>query len=549
MTMFTPGIPTVSEEMAGRSAVLRLVPTWKGNLLIFGLLIFMVLAYFFWQARQAQETFLSHARLNSRLLAAAIERNARSAVMSQDVVEKIMQTFLGNSARFVDYLDAVEPFSAAELAAFSAEAGLAGIQIASRDGILTEGPPRWLSDVSISCNTPAPSIRHLAEDHLYIQTWKRTGDTGCIVVGIPAARIEKLQEQIGLPRLLASLSGLAGVHYVRLQENPAEGASGNAPGPDVRLMETPQRQVAETRLVMDRQVLLVGLDAAPFYRRIRLLWREFFIFSAILAGFGIFFSWLLYRFQNAHVAQVRSLDGKLARQREDAALGRAAASITHEIRNPLNAINMGLQRLAMEAPDLTDEQQGLIRSMLAAVQRTDGIIGDLKRFASPPVPRMEAVSLADSADTLLTLYGHQCEQRGIELRIEKTSDRLVAADPQMIAEVVENLVKNAVEAQPDGGEIKIVVGGDGNEVFLSVENPGQLPDPDHPERILEPYFTTKTRGTGLGLAIAVRIIRAHGGRITVLVPVAGRLRITVHLPQYVPASEGAWRSMSTGENR
>ncbi|MBI9087331.1 MAG: HAMP domain-containing histidine kinase [Desulfobacterales bacterium] len=518
--------------------MLRLVPTWKGNLLIFGLLIFVVLAYFFWQARQAQETFLNHARLNSRLLAAAIERNARSAVMSQDVVEKIMQTFLGNSARFVDYLDAVEPFSAAELAAFSAEAGLAGIRIVSRDGSLTEGPPRWVPEVLISCKTPVQSLQHLVDDHLYVLTWKRTGDTGCIVVGIPAARIEKLQEQIGLPRLLASLSGLAGVHYVRLEANQ-QGAAGSIQGPDVRLIDAERRQVAETRLAMDRRILVVGLDAAPFYQRIRLLWREFFIFSAILAGFGILFSWLLYRFQNAHVAQVRSLDGKLARQREDAALGRAAASITHEIRNPLNAINMGLQRLAMEAPDLTDGQQGLIRSMLAAVQRTDGIVGDLKRFASSPVPRFETVSLADSAKNILALYRHQCEQRGIALRIEKTSDRLAAADTQMIDEVVENLIKNAVEAQPEGGEIEIVVGRDASGVFLSVENPGRLPDPDHPEGILEPYFTTKTRGTGLGLAIAGRIIRAHGGRIAVVVPAPDRLRITVHLPEHVPAQKSA----------
>lgn len=548
MTRGLPGRLTVSDGPSGSSAVLRLVPTWKGNLLIFGLLIFMVLAYFFWQARQAQETFLNHARLNSRLLAAAIERNARSAVMSQDVVEKIMQTFLGNSARFVDYLDAVEPFSAAELAAFSAEAGLAGIRIVARDGTLTEGPPGWLPEALVSCKSPVQSLQHLAREHLYVLSWKRIGDIGCIVVGIPAARIEKLQEQIGLPRLLASLSGLAGVHSVRLETNPWGKADG-LPGPDVQFIDGDSRPVAETRLAMDRHILVVGLDAAPFYQRIRLLWREFFIFSAILAGFGILFSWLLYRFQNAHVAQVRSLDGKLARQREDAALGRAAASITHEIRNPLNAINMGLQRLAMEAPDLTDEQQGLIGSMLAAVQRTDGIIGDLKRFASPPVPRMETVSLAHAVEDILTLYRHPCEQRGIVLRIEKTSDGLVAADAQMIDEVVENLVKNAVEAQPEGGEVEIVVGQDPSGAFLSIENPGRLPDPDHPERILEPYFTTKTRGTGLGLAITARIVRAHGGRIAVGVPAPDRLRITVYLPETVPAPEGAVRPLSTGENR
>ena len=162
----------------------------------------------------------------------------------------------------------------------------------------------------------------------------------------------------------------------------------------------------------------MGLDAAPFYRRIGRLWREFVIFGAALAGFGVFFSWLLYRYQNAHMAQVRGLDRKLARQREDAALGRAAAAITHEIRNPLNAIQMGLQRLGLEAENLDEEQQGLIRSMLEAVRRTDGIVADLKRFASPFAPRKRSVVLAEILENILALYRPTCAERGISLEVE-----------------------------------------------------------------------------------------------------------------------------------
>jgi two-component system, NtrC family, sensor histidine kinase HydH len=530
-----------TQNPPGAPAMLRLVPTWKGNLLIFGILISMVLGYFFWQARQAQETFLDHARLNSRLLAAAIGRNARSAVMSQAVVETIMETFLGNSARFVDYLDAVEPFSGAELSAFAAEAGLAGIRIQAADGRVTEGPAQWLPPVSVACNAPTPSLRHLADDHLYILAWKRTGDTGCIVVGIPAARIEKLQEQIGLQRLLADLSGLAGIHYVRLDSPPGGDTGAVAATPDVLLIDTADGvKIVETRLAMDTGHLVVGLDAAPFYRRVQRLWREFLVFSAVLAGFGVFFSWLLYRFQNAYMDQVRSFDSKMARQREDASLGRAAASITHEIRNPLNAINMGLQRLAMESDDnLGEEQHDLIRSMLAAVQRTDGIVADLKRFANPLAPRLQSVDLGDLVADIITLYQHQCDRRGIRIGLERRSGQRVAADPEMLEEVVENLIKNAVEAQDNGGSVMAVITGDDRTVSLIVENPGHLPDPRHPERILAPYFTTKTRGTGLGLSIAGRIIAAHGGRIAVTIPRDGMLRITVTLPR---------RSLAAGDD-
>ncbi|MFH2219761.1 MAG: ATP-binding protein [Pseudomonadota bacterium] len=511
------------------SPFLRLVPTWKGNLFVFGFLIVMVLVYFYWQVQQAHRVFLYRVRQNSKMIADVIRLNAKGAVLSQNVVEEIIQTFLGNTARFVDYLDDVEPFSPEELAAFTAEAGLAGIRVVREGAEYTDGPPGWFSAENAVCRPEAPHLQHLSASHLYTLAWPREKTTGCIIVGITAGRIEKLQDQIGLPHLLTTLTALAGIEYVRIEtDNPV--APDPSSHPEVTLIEAPGSKIAETRLSVGKDILVVGLDARHFFERVKQLRYEFIIFSAILAFFGVFFSWLLYRFQAAYLKQVQNFERRFARQREDAVLGQSAASIAHEIGNPLNAISMGLQRLQIEADEMTEEHRNLVSGMLTAVKRTKGIITNIRRYAKPLVPRNQPVRLDTIVATILTLYTEQCKARRIETTCEIKYSSPVTGDPEMFEEVVENLIKNAIEAQPDGGYLRVTLERVGSDAVLVIENSGYTNSETEPERIMEPYYTTKTRGTGLGLSIANRIIRSHEGRLAVEVPSAGILRVAVYVP-------------------
>ncbi|OQX21947.1 MAG: hypothetical protein BWK80_31740 [Desulfobacteraceae bacterium IS3] len=512
---------------------MRLLPTWKGNLLVFGLLILIVLAYFFWQLQQAHETFLNHARQHAGMLAGVIELNARGALLSQSIIEEIMQTFLGNTARFVDYLDNVEPFASEELAAFAQEAGLAGIRIVRRGGDATEGPPGWFRcPGDFSCTANARSLQHLPADHLYFLTVPRSSEPGCIITGITAARIEKLHEQVSLSRLLNTLCGLAGITYVRIEPSHCKNSACNkfkaSRIPEVTLINTPEKKVAEARLPFREDVLVVALDATHFFVRIEQLRNEFFVFSAILAMLGIFFSWLLHRHQTAYLNRIRDFERELAREQEDAALGRAAAAITHEIRNPLNAISMGLQRLQIEADDLDEEYQNLVTTMLKAVQRTNSIVTNIRRYAGPLKPRRQAVRLNAVISHILSLYRQKCEEHAIEIRYEIRYEGTIEGDSELLEQVAENLIKNSIEAQPEGGYLHIIVDREGAEALFSVENRGLNLSEEEVGRIFEPYFTTKTRGTGLGLAIVRRIIRAHKGRVEADIPNAGVLRIKIY---------------------
>ncbi len=501
---------------------------WKANLIVIGTLILVVLAYFFWQLRYAEKIFNDHAGEHARMLAGIIRLNAASSVLSQEIVEEIMGTFLGNSARFVEYLDSIEPFSADELTAFAEESGLAGIRIVRNDSDVTEGPSGWFP-MGNTCQTENFNIRYLKNKNIYYLTLPGSIESTCITVGLAGKRIDKLKEQISLDHMLGMLSAQAGIRYVRIETGPlAHGKSGAAT--QVRIVDDNKDKVAEVIVPLGQDVLVAGLTATHFFKRVNQLRNEFIIFSIIIACLGVFSSWLLYRYQVSYVNHVRRFERRLAAEKEDAALGRASSTITHEIRNPLNAIGMGLQRLQIEADELDDEHRGLISNLLIAVKRTNSIITGLHRYASPLVPHPQKVNPDSVVNHILTLYRQPCINASITIHYKPEYHQTITADSDLLEEAVENLIKNAIEAQPNGGDIGIRLFQQGVDLVLSIENSGfDLPE-NEAEKILEPYFTTKTRGSGLGLSISARIIRAHGGWMKVLVPIPGRVRINLFLP-------------------
>jgi signal transduction histidine kinase len=430
---------------------------------------------------------------------------------------------LGNSAKFVDYLNTITPFSTAELTAFASEAGLAGISIAAATGQRVDGPQNWLPVLS-PCTATGLSIDRAT--HQYILSHPMTSETGCVVVGVEADKIETLLEQVTLTKLLDALTGLDPITSVRIEKNSPV----NKMNPEVHLTAVDGRAVAESRIQMGPDTLVVGLDARIYMRRVGALWREFAVFSSVLVGLGAFFSWLLYRYQQLYVTRVRDLDRELARQREDAALGLATASIAHEIRNPLNAISMGLQRLQIESETLAPDHAALIDALRQAVSRTDDIVTNLKRYATPISLNVEMIDLNRLIERVLALYQEPCRIQGIEMHFELLSTPPLPADGNYLTQAVENLIKNAVEAQPHGGFLRIRITLEADTILLIFENGGFKLPAETLEQIFEPYMTTKTRGTGLGLPIVKRIIEAHGGTIVARAHDPETLVFSIRLP-------------------
>ncbi len=498
---------------------------WKMNIAVIGVLLLVTWGYVYWQILQARRIFFAHVRDNAAMLAAVVRESANSAVLSQQIIEQIMKTYLGNSIRFVDYLDAIEPFHPNELTIFAQEAGLAGISIIGAQSPAV-GPLQWAGVHLFSCAQADGILHHTESDPLYYMGRPRASDVGgCIFVGLNAQPIQALEKQASLETMITGLSRINAIAYIRMQ------AASDMPSKQVHLVGVAGKQIAQTRISLGNKDLVVGMDARHFLSRADRLWQDFFVFSAMIALLGLFSLWLLHRFQQIHLKQIRKFERRLANQREDAALGRAAATIAHEIRNPLNAIGMGLQRLQIEADGLDDEHRSLVHAILQAVGRADGIVGNLRRYARPLAPTCQAVDLKKLIESLLALYAQAVADQGIRIDFSCPQAMLVTVDADLLTQALDNLIKNAIEAQPNGGDIRIRLHADAHWVHVKMENAGFDWKGNDPETILLPYVTTKTRGTGLGLAMVHKIVQAHGGELEIVLPTSDRIEMAIKLPK------------------
>ncbi|MBZ4195029.1 MAG: two-component sensor histidine kinase [Candidatus Contendobacter sp.] len=504
---------------------------WLGNLLAFGILCGLVLIGFSYQTRQAQQAFLDNAASHARLLADAVGLHARGAVLGSTLTDAMLISFLGSSARFVDYLDRVEPFRDTELAAFATEAGLAAIRIIRPEGS-NQGPPDWNPGELPDCGS-LNRLLPLNKVHALVFAAPRQNREGCIVVVMDSRAIEQLRDAIGLPKVLEAVAALPGVVRValtgELAESPLDPARPAVPIVSIRGIPGGGR-VVEARVSLASAELVVDLDAGPLTQTEQRLWRGFAGFAAILGLVGGLGTWLLYRYQQGHLEQLQAYEQRLSQQREEAALGQAAAAIAHELRNPLNAMAMGLQRLQMEADELSSEHRRLVAVVLEAVGRSNRSVSGLLDYARRYRPRLEPVALSQLVNDQLTLYAGSLQASGIQLRHDLALPDRVPGDPDLLRQVLDNLLKNALEAQPNGGylNIRLVPAADGVELTLT--NAGFTLPPEQAPRILEPWFSTKPGGAGLGLAISRRIITAHGGRLTVATPRPGELELRLFLP-------------------
>lgn len=211
-----------------------------------------------------------------------------------------------------------------------------------------------------------------------------------------------------------------------------------------------------------------------------------------------------------------------------AAIGQVAGGIAHELRNPLNVISTSVYYLlnARSAPPekLTEHLQRIRKQVGLA----DGVITALSNFARMPLPSMQpfdvAVLLQETLETCTLPSGVMLKWKVPEVMAQPLGD------PAQLRVVFSNLIRNAHDAMPDGGQLTITGTSADEFVIVSVEDTGCGIAPEHLERVMEPLFTTKVRGIGLGLAIARAIVAQHGGRISLNSRVGRGTTFNVELP-------------------
>jgi len=237
----------------------------------------------------------------------------------------------------------------------------------------------------------------------------------------------------------------------------------------------------------------------------------------------------------ADLAQQR--DERLQRASKAAALGTLAMGVAHELSTPLGVI--GLRAEQIQARAAADERiAAAATTILAQTERMRQIIRGLLGLArgdAPVADRVEARALVQQA---ITLVAHRFEKAEVALGV-RIGDALpdVVGDPRLLEHALVNLLLNACDASPRGGTVTVAASRDEAGVVLRVDDEGSGISPSDADRVMEPFFTTKTRGagTGLGLALANEIVNSHRGTLTLTARAAGGTSAVIHLP---PAEAG-----------
>ncbi len=210
------------------------------------------------------------------------------------------------------------------------------------------------------------------------------------------------------------------------------------------------------------------------------------------------------------------LERELAERERLAVLGQMAASISHNLKNPLGSIKTILQ-VQMENPALPESIRGETKMVLEEIGRLSSKLNQLLQFSRPTVRGGAVAAICDAravAEEVNGVLRHEAERRGVALSVEVVADgRKLAASPEAVSEILSNLVVNALEATARGGHVNVSGCANGEGFLFSVEDDGPGVPESVREKILQPFFTTKTQGTGLGLAIVARRVAEFGGQL------------------------------------
>jgi PAS domain S-box-containing protein len=237
------------------------------------------------------------------------------------------------------------------------------------------------------------------------------------------------------------------------------------------------------------------------------------------------------------ISRIKALEEQMQHTKTMAALGEMAATVAHEIRNPLGAMGMWATLLERDlGPE--DNRKKLVNRILEGLSRLNRIVSNLLVYSRPVKARFRPVPLRLVLNETLDFVEIEAERQGRPIHINRNmSDPepwTVLADPEKIQQVIMNLCINAIQAMPEGGDLSICVDTlkkqSADYVSFSIVDTGVGIAQENIDKIFDPFFTTKENGTGLGLAIVKKIVESHSGFITVKSVVDKGTTINVFLP-------------------
>jgi two-component system sensor histidine kinase PilS (NtrC family) len=233
------------------------------------------------------------------------------------------------------------------------------------------------------------------------------------------------------------------------------------------------------------------------------------------------------------ITAIRRMEAALQKADRLAALGELSARMAHEIRNPLAALCGSVQLLSSNA-DVTAHDARLLAIVTRETERLDALISEFLMYARPASPHPVLIPVHAYIEEEILFLAHDPLFANITLTNQVPPSAEITMDPDQFHQVIINLMQNAADAMPEGGEIRIQFSATANRVSISISDTGSGIAREAARHLFEPFWTSKPSGTGLGLAISYRIVEAHGGVLSVETPAEGGSRFVITLPMRLP---------------
>ncbi|WP_053376269.1 ATP-binding protein [Paenibacillus sp. FJAT-27812] len=247
---------------------------------------------------------------------------------------------------------------------------------------------------------------------------------------------------------------------------------------------------------------------------------------ASLIGMGI--SALL----KEHIIETNMLKLELERSEKLKIVSQIAASVAHEVRNPLTVVK-GFLQLLKESVD--DKQKGYMNIALSELDRAVYIITDYLNLAKPQADQLELIEVSSFLTHTIEIMNSYSLIQNVQMHLNcSQTDLFVWADKPKLSQVILNLIKNGVEAIPDTGEVIINAYNRNEEIFIEIMDTGTGMSKEDLDNIGSAFFTTKETGTGLGILVTIRIVEALNGKITFESKPGEGTKITIRFPAAVP---------------
>ena len=554
--------------------------------LICGLIILILIINGFFEINRTRKSLRTILENQGATLLRGLEREIQNTLSVIEVMEGVPGGHLLNIASsinffaledaIVDYLleiaaavdqdDADQPLSPLDLETLAQRKGVKRIEI------LNEVFQSHLPERGLSFYMPLlQGTRDLAiipfeellpdKDDLFSVAIRRTRGEGIIAVSIDPSQMKNLRRKFAIENVLQTMGFGEGIQYLSIFDdslslvaevkNEGVGEILDVPflksvqegiGPKSRFREIPSKQeVFEVARILHLEenpygIMEVGLSTWQIQNILSLSRRNIILSVAVLLAVGITGVTLIYLNQNRHLQRLREMEEKTQAAERLLSIGKLGAGLAHEIRNPLNAIGMAIQRLHREfLPQEQDEAKEyvrFIRVIREEINRLNRIVDQFVLFSKPGKLALAPESLAGILDNISVLFAEEVRSRSIVMH-KAVDPKLPSSivDREKITQALINIVTNSLHAMEGGGNLTLTAETERKDwVRITVADTGRGIPEEEIEKVFDYSYTTREKGLGVGLPIAHKIIEEHGGTITIESRVGKGTTVSILLP-------------------